>query len=274
MNRIMVAFFLIFTAGCTDCIISSGNVVSEKRVVDTFDRIKIEGQGEIFLTQGAHAPITIETDDNVLEDVKTSVSDGTLTIRADNCYISNEPIRITLSTEDLKEISIYGSGKVVAMNEMNLDDLFISTEGSGDIQLKGTADSLDVRIYGSGKIDAFAFSTRSADVEIEGSGDVKLNAQELLDVDIRGSGEVSYMGFPQVTQKVAGSGTISSVGFGKLQAIDCQAEQREVEACIEIYQPVCGQTDTLEMKTFENSCKACADASVISYTEWECAQIR
>ncbi len=65
---------------------------------------------------------------------------------------------------------------------------------------------------------------------------------------------------------------------GKLQAIDCLPEQRNVDGCIEIYQPVCGQmqVDCITApcdpvkETFENSCKACANLRVISYIEGDC----
>ena len=64
----------------------------------------------------------------------------------------------------------------------------------------------------------------------------------------------------------------------KLQAIDCLLEQRNVDGCIEIYQPVCGQIqvecvtapcDPVK-ETFENSCKACVNPRVMSYTQAEC----
>jgi hypothetical protein len=64
----------------------------------------------------------------------------------------------------------------------------------------------------------------------------------------------------------------------KLKAIDCKAEQRNADACIEIYQPVCGQLqvecittpcDPIK-ETFSNSCKACSNTRVLSYTEGEC----
>lgn len=65
---------------------------------------------------------------------------------------------------------------------------------------------------------------------------------------------------------------------GKLKAIDCMPDQRNVDACIEIYQPVCGQmqVECITMpcepvkQTFENSCKACMNDRVLSYTEGEC----
>jgi hypothetical protein len=65
---------------------------------------------------------------------------------------------------------------------------------------------------------------------------------------------------------------------GKVKAIDCKSEQRNVDGCIEIYQPVCGQLQVQCVtapcdpvkETFENSCKACANPNVISYIEGEC----
>lgn len=68
---------------------------------------------------------------------------------------------------------------------------------------------------------------------------------------------------------------------GKLQAIDCLPEQRVVDVCIEIYQPVCGQIQVECItvpcnpvkKTFENSCKACVNPRVLSYIEGECIDI-
>ena len=65
----------------------------------------------------------------------------------------------------------------------------------------------------------------------------------------------------------------------KLKAIDCLPEQRNVDECIEIYQPVCATVhiqcittpcDPVK-ETFENSCKACVNSLVISYTEGECS---
>ncbi len=61
-------------------------------------------------------------------------------------------------------------------------------------------------------------------------------------------------------------------------AINCLSDQRNVDACIEIYQPVCGVVhvqcitepcDPVE-ETFPNSCFACQNPLVSSYTEGEC----
>ena len=66
----------------------------------------------------------------------------------------------------------------------------------------------------------------------------------------------------------------------KLKAIDCLPEQRDADECIEIYQPVCGQVQVECIRapcdpvkeTFDNSCKACLNPRVMSYTEGECEE--
>jgi len=63
-----------------------------------------------------------------------------------------------------------------------------------------------------------------------------------------------------------------------LAVTECMPEQRVVDACIEIYQPVCA-TENVQcvtepcdpvQETFANSCKACKNSLVSSYTKGEC----
>jgi len=62
------------------------------------------------------------------------------------------------------------------------------------------------------------------------------------------------------------------------EAVFCKDDQRDVDACIEIYQPVCGWFDSEQIQcirypcasTFPNSCFACQDSKVEYYTQGEC----
>ena len=63
-----------------------------------------------------------------------------------------------------------------------------------------------------------------------------------------------------------------------LAVTECLPEQRGIDACIEIYQPVCATVyvqcvttpcDPVQ-ETFANSCKACTNSLVSSYTNGEC----
>jgi len=60
----------------------------------------------------------------------------------------------------------------------------------------------------------------------------------------------------------------------------CPNESRNVDACIEIYQPVCGWNDPEKIQcikfpcanTYSNSCFACTDENVLYYTEGVCPE--
>lgn len=60
----------------------------------------------------------------------------------------------------------------------------------------------------------------------------------------------------------------------------CPQESRNVDACIEIYQPVCGWSDPDKIKcikfpcasTYSNSCFACMDENVLYYTREVCPE--
>jgi hypothetical protein len=63
-----------------------------------------------------------------------------------------------------------------------------------------------------------------------------------------------------------------------LATTECLPEQRNVDGCIEIYQPVCANVNVQcvttpcgpVQETFENSCKACMNSLVSSYSKGEC----
>ncbi|GIC76037.1 hypothetical protein [Moritella sp. F3] len=42
------------------------------------------------------------------------------------------------------------------------------------------------------------------------------------------------------------------------------------QMCTMDYRPVCGTTESGELKTFSNACGACSDATVRGFTEGEC----
>jgi len=49
----------------------------------------------------------------------------------------------------------------------------------------------------------------------------------------------------------------------------CSDESRKADACIEIYQPVCGS----DARTYSNSCFACINQNVFFYLEGECSEV-
>ena len=54
------------------------------------------------------------------------------------------------------------------------------------------------------------------------------------------------------------------------EKIYCKVEQRNIDVCIALYEPVCGWSDSGVIKTYSNSCFACIDENVEYYLGGEC----
>ena len=226
----MSIVLLVFISGCImpGCIQGSGNYTFENRTVDDFSSIDLAGIGDVYLVQG-EKHLRIEAEDNIIQDMKTDVSGGKLTIyqRAD-CINPHEPIKIFVSTPELESVSISGSGWIISQSSIESDalslgmsgsgnmelnilcqDLRATISGSGDALLKGVTKDSDIMISGSGTMHGYDLMTDRSDVTISGSGMAQVNAMDELNALISGSGSVYYKGNPRnVRQMVSGSGKV------------------------------------------------------------------
>jgi hypothetical protein len=210
----------------------NGNIITSSRTEGSFSSVKSAGSFNIFFTQGAESEIKIEADENLMKFILTEVQNGVLKIKAKN-GINLRPsseIRVYVTAPSLKELSVAGSGNIVADGKIAVTNgLRFNIAGSGDIIIKEVdAPSVEVHIAGSGKVLA-AGSTKdsevhisgsgdadfkdlkaeNADVHIAGSGNVWVFASMKLDVKVAGGGDIHYYGNPtDIKQKIAGSGNL------------------------------------------------------------------
>ncbi len=214
----------------------SGNVVSETREVSGFDKIRIDGAGELYLTQGDQESLEIEAEDNIIERIQTKVVDGTLVISFDEDFprlnlIPTRTIRFNLSVIDIEKITVNGAAKVVTkewqgerlemningaadidMEQVDLGELDLQLDGGAECNLSGSAQDVTVRVDGAGSVDLADFKSNNSTVVINGAAEVRLWVTDRLEAEISGAGSVRYYGSPQVSQKVDGIGTIRSLG--------------------------------------------------------------
>jgi hypothetical protein len=206
----------------------SGNIISESRHVSEFNKLRLEGQGKVVLTQGNQSSLEVTTDDNILPSIETVVKDGKLIISHEKGK-NLRPTRLNyiITVKDLAGVSISGSGDINGNDEFNSDSFYADIAGSGDISIKvsanrlesnisgsgsiylsGSTNSYDATITGSGDVDAFELRARDASVVITGSGNCRLSVSDKLRAKITGNGDVLYKGLPQISQSITGSGKV------------------------------------------------------------------
>jgi hypothetical protein len=193
-----------------DHIQGSGVAKSEQRDVGDFRKIKVTNSAAIDVQIGEKTSLSIEADDNILPLVTTNVSAGMLTVGSkDACsYSTRTPLKLTITVPSLEAVLVAGSGDITAKG-LQEKHFNVDVKGSGDIRLFGKSDKLTVTIAGSGNVNATELIATDANVSIKGSGDVKVHAAEKLNATIAGSGDIRYTGDPKdVTREVRGTGDI------------------------------------------------------------------
>jgi hypothetical protein len=188
----------------------SGIEASETRQVDSFDRVALSGQGDVEVSVGRAQSVTVRTDDNLLDDVRTEVDDGELKIsQPGNLQIDPKVgITIEITVPDLRAVDLSGSGNVSAHGVHG--DLFrAEVGGAGNVEATGLVQRVEAELSGSGWIRFAELKAPRATAEIPGSGNIEVYAGESLTASVSGAGQILYSGNPsQVEKDVSGAGDI------------------------------------------------------------------
>jgi hypothetical protein len=238
---ITLAALLVFGCG----IINIGNVkmitpskviISENRDVSGFTAIEFSTLGKINIMQGDKESLNISGPDNIVPEIITTVSNGTLTIKTkDNINFnpvgSDNPLTFTIVVKDLTSLTVSGLGDVqletlstsklaiimsgagkVVQNQLTTENLNITISGAGGIDISGQATQATVDISGAGSVNAPDLKTQTANITISGLGGATLWVTDQLTGNISGAGSVSYYGNPQTNTQSSGLGNFKSLG--------------------------------------------------------------
>jgi predicted small secreted protein len=231
---VLVMVVLLLSACNTRLIRGSGDLITEVRDVSDFNRVQLDGSGDLIIIQSDGASLSVETDDNLMQYVETDVRGDTLYLGFDNrdfTAVSPTRLRYTLHVIDLEGMVVDGSGDIES-ESLETNHLEILIDGSGDIKIDSLfAEEVDITLDGSGRLELAGEVTRqdilsdssgdylggdlhseSADVVLDGSGEVTVWVTESLDVNLDGSGSVNYYGNPTVNSSDSGSGDLNHLG--------------------------------------------------------------
>jgi hypothetical protein len=213
-------------------ICGSGEVITESRNASNFERVDLQGIGNLEIVQGDEESLTITADDNFMQYITTEVVGDTLEIGM-KPNLSLDPTRTIeykLVLKTVSSVALSGFGNIDS-DGLTSDELEIKLAGSGDISIGSLeSNTLLVRISGFGDFNAQTVTADKPTLEITGSGDInvdELTAKDLA-VKISGFGDADLSG-TAVDQDVmvTGSGnynaedlasdsaTVKITGFGK-----------------------------------------------------------
>jgi hypothetical protein len=205
-----------------------GKITVDKRHPSEFTSVDLDGAYDVTIVQGPQSEVRIETDQNLLQNITTTVKNGKLTISSEGNLQPTKGINVTITNPSFTALDVEGSSDVKASTPITASDLSLALEGSGsfnlevhaqhlrsqiegsgDIKLTGDTKSHSIEIDGSGDLAASKLVTDSTKIEINGSGDASLNVASRLEASTSGSGSIRYTGdVKDVHTSIEGSGSV------------------------------------------------------------------
>jgi hypothetical protein len=153
----------------------SGVRAEADRAVDEFRAIELETHANVQVRVGEAPAVHLAGDDNLLDEVETTVENGVLSIGLDRSASFRCGLEVVISTPSLERFTI---------------------AGSGDVRIEGLA------------ADQLKLAVEEADLSIAGSGSMQVHVLRDLHYSIEGSGDIQYTGEPELGGRIEGSGNI------------------------------------------------------------------
>lgn len=235
---VSVSLLALLLSACGASVVrGSGTLIEDARPESNFDKLSLNGIGDLILTQGDQESLRIEGEDNILGQIETKVQDGTLVISLKDPNWQ-ETIRPTkrvvyhLTMKNVHQLELTGVGSInigqlktdqleilssgvegVDIGNLSAQTLKVALKGEGQCNLAGQVDSQEVELSGTGQYNASRLQSQDAAVDLSGSGSASVWVGKSLTANLRGTGSVYYYGAPQIEKTITGTGGLNDLGL-------------------------------------------------------------
>ena len=214
--------------------IASGESVTDERNLSGISQVKISGVMNLYLNQGDNESLRIEGDEKDISLLEINENGDLLEIgykeedNVKNIFEDFSP-DIYLTISDLRKLSFDGVVNIESENTFQVEELIITGDGIGKINLeieakmidatfnmmgtivlRGNVETIKLSNEGMGKIDASKLIAQNMTLTSSGIGRVEVYCEDELSITVNGIGSVNYSGNPKVIKKdVNGIGKVS-----------------------------------------------------------------
>ncbi|NOR86843.1 MAG: hypothetical protein GQ527_04480 [Bacteroidales bacterium] len=219
-----------------DCLTSTGSDITEQRAVSSFNKIILNDNVNLVITQDSSFSIQVRAGENIIDKVTTNIENQELSIHNHNTCnwvrSFDREIIVYVGVNHLHHIEYRGSGDISSTNVIKGDSLMLEVrEGAGKVDLNidmernyiyfhiGTADIFYSGyahisyVSGSsfGPVDARNMETVFTFISNSGSNNCYVRASSRLEATISSIGNIYYFGNPYAVLAGDGEGELIKV---------------------------------------------------------------
>ncbi len=225
---ICVAFFGCDSESVSDCFQASGDIIQEEITLESFSKITVFENVKLILKEGDEQKVTLETGENLRNDISLEVSDDRLVVTNNNScnFVRDYELTIVYVTSpNISELRSSTGYPIESDGVLNYDSLSLLSESYGDedadttdgefdlevnatsvsvvanglayFQLTGEVENLSISFYADdSRIEAETLIAQNVSITHRGSNDMLVYPVQSLSGTITGTGDVVSYNVP------------------------------------------------------------------------------
>ena len=114
---LLLGAMLVMAGGLSSCklvgvVKGSGKKATDSRTVGEFTKVELSSSADMTITVGSAQTVVVESDDNIVPLITTTVSGETLTVGSSKGYSTKLGVKVLITVPELEGVKIDGSGDI------------------------------------------------------------------------------------------------------------------------------------------------------------------
>jgi Putative auto-transporter adhesin, head GIN domain len=216
MKNILYTFIIISLFSCQEFVNQTkgnGQVTTTKReVTENFTKIETSEAIAVEIEQAENNSIEVETDSNLQNHVKTTISNGVLKISLDKNMIICEELIVRVKIKELKEIETTSASSIKSVNTIKGNSLNINATSASEIDLEAEYETITIDASSTGDV---TIKGKTLKLETNASSASSIDASELMSNEVFAKtssvSDIKVYAIVKLDAKAESAGTIASV---------------------------------------------------------------
>lgn len=108
---------------------------------------------------------------------------------------ADELLDIQIVLPRVRQLRLCGAGSL-HYETVAQDELLVAIDASGAVRLEGAVRRFRAHVSGAGHVHAENLTTQSAELQVGGSGSIKVHAAQDARARVHGTGQIKILGYP------------------------------------------------------------------------------
>lgn len=199
-------------------------IKTDVRSISGFNKLVVQGQAELYVTQESVENVKIEADENLIELLQTSVNNGVLYVIVPSNIKKAKQITVSVAYRSLKQIILMNEIELKSDRANSFDDIeiicgnnakvnfeftaknaSIKAHDFSNVSLRGYTENLLVESTDDTELNAFDLQSDVCTVVGSGYAEISVNVKKSISIVMSGSSNLFLMGEPAISQRIFNS---------------------------------------------------------------------